>query len=335
MSPKAHVENWEPTNPEFDPDEPMQVGGQALIEGVMMRAKGRIATAVRRADGTIVVQSQEFRSIVERHPRLKIPILRGAIGLIEMLYIGIKTLNYSANMAIDDSGKDDGMPAKSTTQASLILVLIAAIVLALGIFFFFPLLATTWLLEIEQYPLRFNLVAGMIRILTLLAYLYAISMMKDIRRLFEYHGAEHKAVFAFEQNAPLTVLSALGFTRFHPRCGTSFVLLVMFVSIFLFSFLDMALLLVVDSLTLPIRIATHIPFVPVVGGVSYEVLRFSAKRASSPLGRILVSPGLWLQQITTKEPDESQMEVSIVALRAALRREGAPVAAAPASAAVG
>ena len=309
---------WTPTNPEFDPNEPMQVGGQAIIEGVMMRAKGRIATAVRRPDGTIVVKSEVFHSLLERYPRLKIPVLRGAIGLIEMMYIGIKTLNYSAEVALDESAGESAESAKSATTMSLVATLAVALMLGIGLFFFFPLYAATQFFKVEQHPLEFNLVAGGIRIAILLIYLYAISMMQDVKRLFQYHGAEHKAVFTFEQNAPLTVPSAMGFTRFHPRCGTSFVLLVMFVSIFLFSLLDVGLLFFVSALTLPLRLATHIPCIPVVGGISYEILKFSAKNSTSPLGRLLVAPGLWLQKITTNEPDESQMEVSLAAIKAAL-----------------
>jgi len=197
------------------------------------------------------------------------------------------------------------------------------------------LFIATLLFRIEQQPLLFNLVAGVIRIAILVAYLFSISLLKDIHRLFQYHGAEHKAVFTFEQNAPLEISSAMKFTRFHPRCGTSFVLLVMLVSILLFSLLDAAVLLGVGSLTLPIRLATHIPFIPVVGGISYELLKFSAKHSSSPLGRMLVAPGLWLQTITTKEPDETQMEVSLCAIKAALRLDEAPVAAYSSSVAVG
>jgi len=324
MNAKNKTTDWIPTNPNFDPSEPMQVGGQAVIEGVMMRAKGIIATAVRRPDGKIVVKSEEFHSLLERYPLLKIPVLRGAIGLIEMMYIGIKTLNYSAEVAMDESTGESAASTKGSTTLSLAATLGVALLLGIGIFFFLPLFAATQFFRIEQHPLEFNLVAGGIRITILLIYLYAISLMKDVYRLFQYHGAEHKAVFTFEQNAPLTTSSAMRFTRFHPRCGTSFVLLVMFVSIFLFSLLDVGLLLFVDSLTLPLRLATHIPCIPIVGGISYEVLKFSAKHSTSPLGRILVAPGLWLQKITTKEPDESQMEVSLAAIKAALRMEDAP-----------
>ena len=330
------VNDWNPTNPAFDPDEPMQVGGQAIIEGVMMRAKGMIATAVRKPDGSIVVKKEEFHSFIERHPRLNLPVLRGAIGLIEMMYIGIKTLNYSAEVAMEDTS-DAPHAAETSKSGTLDLALLATLVFAfalgIGVFFFLPLFIATTLFRIEQQPLLFNFVAGGIRIAILLAYLYSISLMKGVHRIFEYHGAEHKAVYTFEQNAPLEVRSAMRFTRFHPRCGTSFVLLVMFVAIILFSVLDAGVLFITGTLSLSLRLATHIPFIPVVGGLSYEVLKFSARHVTSPIGRMIAAPGLWLQKITTKEPDESQMEVSLAAIRAALRIDETPSAAKMSSAA--
>jgi uncharacterized protein YqhQ len=334
MKPEENTKVWKPINPAFNPNEPMQVGGQAVIEGVMMRAKGMIATAVRRPDGKIVVKKEEFHSLAERYPIFRLPVVRGAVGLIEMMYIGIKTLNYSAEIALDDSTGDDPTPSKSQSTFSLSATLIVAVALGIGIFFFIPLFVATLLFRVEQQPLLFNLVAGAIRIAILIAYLFSISLMKDVYRLFQYHGAEHKAVFTFEQNAPLEISSAMQFTRFHPRCGTSFVLLVMLVSILLFSLLDTAVLLATGSLTLPIRLATHIPFIPIVGGISYEVLKFSAKHSLSPLGRMLAAPGLWLQTITTKEPDETQMEVSLCAIKAALCLDE-PVAAYAHAVAVG
>ncbi len=335
MKQEETVKAWTPTNPAFNPNEPMQVGGQAVIEGVMMRAKGMIATAVRRPDGKIVVKKEEFRSLAERYPIFRIPVIRGAVGLIEMMYIGIKTLNYSAEIALDESSGDEMAPEKSQSTFSLLAAIVVALALGIGIFFFIPLFFATLFFRVEQQPLLFNLVAGAIRVTILIAYLYSISLMKDVYRLFQYHGAEHKAVFTFEQNAPLEISSAMQFTRFHPRCGTSFVLLVMLVSILLFSLLDTAVLLTYGSLSLTIRLTTHIPFIPIVGGISYEVLKFSAKHASSPLGRLLVAPGLWLQKITTKEPDETQMEVSLCAIKAALRLDESPAAAYAPSVAVG
>ncbi|MFA6455986.1 MAG: DUF1385 domain-containing protein [Bacteroidota bacterium] len=309
----------------FDINQPIQVGGQAVIEGVMMRAKGMIATAVRRANGEIVVKKMPFRSVLERYPSLNTPIIRGAIGLVEMMYIGISTLNYSAEIAMEDeeAKNNNGIKKEKKPQSTLVLTLTVLFSLGIGIglFFFLPLYAATQFFNVAQRPLAFNLVAGAIRITILLGYLYGISKMKDVHRLFQYHGAEHKAVFAFEQDAPLTVSSAITYTRFHPRCGTSFVLQVMLLAILLFSMMDTILLQFIDELTLPIRLATHIPFIPVLGGISYEFLKYSAKHSTTTLGKLFVAPGLWLQTITTQEPDESMMEVSLAALKAALQRE--------------
>jgi len=312
---------------QFDINQPIQVGGQAVIEGVMMRAKGMIATAVRRANGEITVKKMPFTSVLEKYPMLNKPVLRGAIGLVEMMYIGIGTLNYSAEIAMEDeeskNGKSAEIKKKTKTQSTLTLTLTVAFSLAVGVglFFFLPLYAATQFFDVSQSPMEFNLVAGAIRISILLIYLYGISKMKDVHRLFQYHGAEHKAVFAFEQNAPLTVPSAMTYTRFHPRCGTSFVLQVMLIAILLFSMMDTILLQFIDELTLPVRLATHIPFIPVLGGISYEFLKYSAKHSNTALGKLFVAPGLWLQTITTEEPDESMMEVSLVAIKAALQRD--------------
>lgn len=307
---------------QFDPNQPIQVGGQAVIEGVMMRAKGMIATAVRRANGTIQVKKQPFTSFIEKHPKLNLPILRGAIGLIEMMYIGISTLNYSAEIAMEDEATKNGETQKEKkpqTKFMLGLTLVFSLAVGIGIFFFLPLFAATQFFNVEQMPLEFNLLAGAIRISILLVYLYGISTMKDVHRLFQYHGAEHKAVFAFENNSPLTVQDAIAYTRFHPRCGTSFVLQVMLLAILFFSVMDTILLYFVNELTLLIRLATHIPFIPVLGGIGYEFLKFSAKHNNSAIGKFFVAPGLWLQTITTKEPDEPMMEVSLAALKAALQ----------------
>jgi uncharacterized protein YqhQ len=325
--------SWVPTNPNYDPNKPMQIGGQAVIEGVMMRAPGSVATAVRRANGQIVVQKLSFRSLIERYRFLNVPVLRGAVGLVDMMYLGIKTLNWSAEVAIIDEeakaagGRDgqNGSPRKPKSQTSLALVatLVVALALGIGIFFVTPLFLTTYLFQLDQSAFSFNLVAGLIRISILLAYLAAISMMKDIKRLFQYHGAEHKAVFAFELNDDLLPPVVQKHSRFHPRCGTSFLLIVMFVAILSFSLLDALLIAWLGELTLPMRLLTHLPFIPVVGGVAYEFIKFSAKHSTTWWGKILIAPGLWLQKITTKEPDESQLEVAILALRCALGVENA------------
>lgn len=324
---KSEHSSWTPTNPQFDPSQPMQVGGQAVIEGVMMRARGSVATAVRRANGDIVVSHEPYSSLNERWRLSKVPIVRGAIGLIDMMYLGIKTLNWSAEIAMLDveaeNAKSNGMSGtngglKKKSNAALIGTLVLALVIGIGIFFVTPLFLTTKLFQLEQTALAFNLVSGAIRITILLLYLGAISMMADIKRLFQYHGAEHKAVFTFELNDKLIPSVAQTHTRFHPRCGTSFLLIVMFVAIISFAILDWFLIQWFGQMTLPLRLATHLPFIPVVGGVAYEFIKFSAQHSTTWWGRIIVAPGLWLQKITTKEPNEGQLDVALVALKCAL-----------------
>ncbi|MFN0158000.1 MAG: DUF1385 domain-containing protein [Bacteroidota bacterium] len=313
----------------FDATKPMQVGGQAVLEGVMMRAPGMVATAVRRASGEIVVKKEPHRSLAEKYPVFKLPLLRGAVGLIEMMVIGIRTLNYSAEVSMQDtegakaeSGNSQPETGKSSND-NLKLGVTVAFSLGIGIVVFFvtPLFLTSTLFNVSQDAFWFNAVSGGIRIGLLLGYLSIISMMKDIQRLFQYHGAEHKAVFAFERGERLDVPSAAKQTRFHPRCGTSFLLIVMLVAIAIFSILDTLLIQWLGELTLLTRLLTHLPLIPLIGGVSYEFIKASAKRSDTPLGRVVVAPGLWLQRITTKEPDESQLEVALVALRCALGEE--------------
>ncbi len=310
----------------FDPNKPMQVGGQAVIEGVMMRAPGRIATAVRRANGEIVVKKRDYVSLAERNKFFKLPVLRGAVGLVEMMFVGVETLNFSAEVAMqdmqaDEASNNNGKHLKVNKRPSnlrLALTVLFSLAAGVAIFFVAPLIITTKLFNVEQEAFWFNLIAGGIRISILLIYLIAISLMKDVQRLFEYHGAEHKAVFTFESQGALTVDSAKQFTRFHPRCGTSFILIVMIVAMLLFSVLDSFLILWLGKISLPIRLLTHLPLIPLVGGVAYEFIRWSAKRSTTTIGKILVAPGLWMQRITTSEPDPSQLEVALVAIKCAL-----------------
>jgi uncharacterized protein YqhQ len=305
--------------------EPLAIGGQAVIEGVMMRAPGMIATAVRRASGEIAVWRTPFRSLGERFRILKLPILRGAIGLVEMMVIGIRTLNYSAEVSLSDDLAKSGSSAPGENgsggkPASLKLGLAVAFSIIVGIVVFFvtPLAVTSALFDVDQEPLPFNLTAGLVRVGLLLGYLGAISFSSDMRRLFQYHGAEHKAVFAFEKREQLTVDAADRQSRFHPRCGTSFLLIVMLSAILLFSIFDLFVLQWVGTLTLPVRLITHLPLIPLVGGISYEFIRASAKRTDTAFGRAIVAPGLWLQRLTTKEPTADQLEVALTALRSAL-----------------
>lgn len=307
--------------------QPFAVGGQAVIEGVMMRTPKAVATAVRRANGSIVVRYDSYTSITERVRWFKFPILRGAVGLLEMMMLGIRTLNWSADVAMkDEILKNNGSTAKTQKAFNdstwlLALTVLAALGIALIVFMAFPLYVTTAFFSIEQTAFAFNLVAGSIRVILLLLYLLGIARLNDVRRLFQYHGAEHKSVFAFEQGSSLVPHAAMTYSRFHPRCGTSFLLIVVFVSVLAFSVVDGILLLFMEKLTLPLRLAVHLPLVPFVGGLAYEVIKFSAKRTETTMGRFLVAPGLWLQRITTQEPDERQLEVALVALRCALGTE--------------
>ena len=328
-------------NESTDPLGPMTVGGQAVIEGVMMRAPGMIATAVRRADGSIMVRREPFVSITKRVPFLKYPLLRGALGIIEMLVVGIRTLNFSAEVAMADAGKASGQtetsekPSSNEVRSSddrrspknkrpsrdrlmLGVTVTVAFALAIALFFVTPLVLTSVVFSADQSPVLFNLLAGAIRLAIFLTYLLAIARMRDVQRLFAYHGAEHKAVFAYEGGRELTVESARTQSRFHPRCGTSFLLVVMVSAILVFALLDGFLIMWLGNLTLGIRLAAHLPLIPLVGGVSYELIRMSARHAGSWWGRLLVAPGLWLQAITTREPDEGQLEVALAALQSAL-----------------
>lgn len=325
MGNTANNENLgnQPSHYSYDPDKPLQVGGQAVVEGVMMRAPGRIATAVRRSNGEIVVRTKEFKSLTEKYAIFKLPVLRGAVGLVEMMVVGIETLNFSGEVAMQDmeeTGKNNGKSVhpKKTSGAKLALTVIFALLVGIGVFFITPLIITTKLFNVEQQAFWFNLITGGIRLAILLIYLIGISMMQDVKRLFQYHGAEHKAVFTFESRAELSIPSAMHYTRFHPRCGTSFILIVVLAAMLLFSLFDSILMLFIGKLTLPIRLLTHLPLIPVVGGIAYEFIRWSARRSDTRLGKILVAPGLWLQKITTQEPDPSQLEVALVAIRCAL-----------------
>ncbi len=288
------------------------VGGQAVIEGVMMRSPHAVSVAVRKPDGGILVRSQPYVSWTARSKFWGLPIIRGGVVLIESLYWGIKTLTFSGDVAMaeDDpqKGEKSGRPKTGISVFRTILLIAVSLGLGLLVFFYVPLLFTTWLGI--QSGVWFNLVDGGFRLLIFLSYLIGISFLKDIRRIFEYHGAEHKSIFAYENHLPLVPESTRRFTTHHPRCGTSFLLIVMLVSIVVFLFLG-------RPETVGDRLL-RLLFVPVIGGISYELIRLSGKGYKKKLGSFLVAPGLWLQRITTKEPDDAQIEVAFAALEAAL-----------------
>ena len=297
------------------------VGGQAVIEGVMMRSPERISTAVRRGNGEITTKSEQYVTLAKRYKILGQPILRGVVAFFEMLVIGIKTLNYSAEISAADDETGDGEvtgPVSRKMNFALVLTLIFSLAAGIGIFFFLPLLFAQ-LLNLHKEALSFNLIAGVIRLIMFVVYIKAISYLKDIQRIFAYHGAEHKSIFAFESDLPLTVENARKFTTYHPRCGTSFILIVAMIAILTYAISDSVFAAVVGHQPYLLqRFAVHFSLLPVVAGLSYELLKLSGKTRDNFLTRILIAPGLWLQRITTSEPDDKQLEVGITSLIASI-----------------
>ncbi len=289
------------------------IGGQAVIEGVMIRSPERVATAVRRPDGTISVQAYPYVSLVKRVRGFGLPIFRGVVTFAEMTVLGFRTLNYSASVAMPDEQANDW---KNTLLDWLITA--GAIIAGLGLFLALPL-AVASVFGFANHPLAYNFVAGSVRAGILLGYLWILGRVPDLRRVFAYHGAEHKAVFAYEGGEDLTVDAAREYSRFHPRCGTSFLLIVVFVAIVAYAVIDAVFAVLIGRVpTLVERIATHLLFLPVVAGASFEALKASGAYRNSAVVRALIAPGLWLQRLTTREPDDEQLEVAVVAARASL-----------------
>lgn len=287
--------------------EKINIGGQAVIEGVMMRAPRSMAIAVRRPNGEIVVKRDRVVPLAERFPLLKLPVVRGAVALFSSLLIGLKALSFSANEAAAEGEEKEEISALAMGGTM-------AVALLFGILFFFilPLYMTKLLVPvIGDSNLVFNLVDGLIRVAVFLLYIYSISRMKDIQRVFQYHGAEHKSIFAFEAGEELTVDNVKGYSRLHPRCGTSFLLIVMLVSILVFS-------LIPKIWPFYLKAGSRVVLLPLIAGISYECLKWSAKHENSKLVRFLIAPGLALQRLTTREPDEGQLEVAIRSMEEAL-----------------
>lgn len=288
------------------------VGGQAVIEGVMMRVPGAYATAVRDPEGKIHIDRHEFQSIVERSSFWKMPVLRGMAGLFEAMKMGMKTLQWSGEIALPEEDKGKSESKLAATFSSLI-----AIVIAVGLFMVAPMWIATNIMEIEKDALFFNLVSGAFRITFFVLYLFLISFMKDVRRLFQYHGAEHRVVYNFESGKDITVEQAQSFPTQHPRCGTSFLFIVMLSAILIFALIDTIVMAIIGDISLGIRLLVHLPLIPLVAGISYEVIKITARRGENPFFRALRAPGLWLQHITTQPPDDDMVEVAITALNSA------------------
>ncbi|MBT1071217.1 DUF1385 domain-containing protein [Pelotalea chapellei] len=293
--------------------EKINVGGQAVIEGVMMRAPRSVAIAVRRPNGEIVVRREMVAPLSERFPVVKLPIVRGAVALIQSLVIGIKALNFSANEAMVEEEKEKGGGEELSSWA-MAGTMATAFIFGIGLFFVLPLYATKWLTQlaiISDHNIVFNLVDGVIRVIVFLLYIWTISRMEDIKRVFQYHGAEHKSIFAFEAGEELSVENVRRYSRLHPRCGTSFLLIVMLVSIAVFS-------LIPKLWPFYLKAGSRVVLLPLIAGISYELLKWSAKHDNNPLVKMIIAPGLALQRLTTGEPDDAQLEVAIRSLNEAL-----------------
>ena len=291
----VHLLTTSPSKP--SPDD--IAGGQAVIEGVMMRRANKIATAVRRPDQTIVIQERERVPFTKRYKVLGLPFVRGAVTLVEMLGVGISTLMFSAEQALTE---DDKKPGKWEMPVSMVI----SFTVSIALFVVFPAYCFSLLRDMVSNTILLNVIEGALRLSIFLIFLLSTLFMEDMRRVFMYHGAEHKTVFAWENGDALTVENVKKFSTRHPRCGTSFLLVVMVVSILVFSLLGRP-----DFLH---RILYKLLLFPVVAGISYEIIRFTGKHREWKWVQLLSAPGLLLQRITTREPTDDQIEVAIAAM---------------------
>ena len=301
--------------PVLESGEETLVGGQAVIEGVMMRAPHSYCVAVRKPNGEVVTQEAPLARVSEKYPLFKYPILRGVGTLGQAMSLGIKALRFSANASLEDGDKNKTDKPQEISSWVMAANLLFSFAFFIFLYKFVPLYLTS-LLE-KVFPavhgrIAFNAVDGIIRLVIFLAFLYIISRWQDIHRVFEYHGAEHKVVFNFESGKPVTVENASAFTTFHPRCGTSFLLVVMLISTVIYTLLPF------DGFVG--KFLARIALLPVVAGLSYELIRYAAKHRQG-LMALMTAPGLWLQKITTQPPSDSQTEIAILALDGAMKLE--------------
>lgn len=284
------------------------IGGQAVIEGVMMKGAGRYAVSVRKPDGEIETKIDTYKSLKEKYAFLGVPVIRGVVSFAESVVMGMKTLNYSSSFWEEEENRSSNKEKKGKKEDLLMgLAVMAGVMLAIGLFVLLPFFVSELLSsKVHSVHVR-GLIEGVIRVALFVGYVKAISYMEDIRRVFMYHGAEHKCIDCIEKGRPLTVRNVMRSSKQHKRCGTSFMLFVMFVSVILFFFIR------VEN---PVyKVLLRIALIPVIAGISYEIIRLAGK-SDNILVRIISAPGLMLQRLTTKEPDESMVEVAIAAVEA-------------------
>lgn len=280
-----------------------QYGGQAVIEGVMMRGRDFLAVAVRKSADEIVVHKEPVGKLTKKFPLLKLPFIRGVVALLESFTIGLKALLFSANQFVSEEEQ------QQLTTLETVLMIGSAVVLTVVLFILLPLGLRSLVGIATESVFLLNLAEGLVRILILVLYILCVSFLKEIKRVFAYHGAEHKVILAYEAGEELTVANAQKHTTLHPRCGTSFLLFVVFVSALIFSLLG--------KQTFLMRVASRILLLPFVAGISYELIKLAGKSRFF-LMRWLSAPGLWLQKLTTKQPEDEMVSVAIVALREVL-----------------
>lgn len=299
--------------------EKIDVGGQAIIEGVMMRAKDKVATAVRKPDGDIDISKKTIKSFTGKNKLFKLPIIRGVVMFFQSMIIGVKSLMYSAefyDIEDEEPSKLDKFLEKmfgdKIQDITIIFSVIVAVILAVALFGLLPTVIVGFTRKILVSHVAATTVEGVLKIGIFLLYLFIISRLKDVQRVFEYHGAEHKSIYCYESKEELTVENVKKHSRLHPRCGTSFLLIVLIVSIIVFSFISW------DNLLM--RVVWKIILLPIVAGVSYEIIKY-AGRSNNIFVKIVSFPGLALQRLTTREPDSSQIEVAIAAINGVLNFE--------------
>jgi uncharacterized protein YqhQ len=292
--------------PDCGGEKRLQVGGQAVIEGVMMRSPSGIATAVRTQSGRIVVRTEPFVSLTRKSKFFGLPVIRGGVALIETFVVALKALAFSADESIteDEEKKKKG----GGVSWQMVLAMIGAVVLGMTLFFYVPLLLTD-LFGIKN-GIAFNLVDGLFRLVIIFLYIYAVTRWKEMQRVFEYHGAEHKAIFTFEEGVEVTPENAMAHPRLHPRCSTSFLLIVVLVSIIVFTFTGRP-----DNIG---QRVFRLAMIPLIGGLSYEVLKASGRPGFRKFFGFVFWPGIMMQKLTTREPSIDQVEVAIAALNASL-----------------
>ena len=296
------------------------IGGQAVIEGVMMKGPEKIATAVRKSSGEIVMDEKEVKSFITKYKLNKIPILRGVLAFIDSMVTGVKCLMFSADQVdLEDDDKSyepskfekwlDNKFGDKIKDIAIYFAVAVSLVFSILLFMILPTVIAGFFANFIKNRIGLNLIEGTIKINIFLLYLWGVAHMNDIKRVFEYHGAEHKTIAAYEAGVELTPENAKNYSRLHPRCGTSFLLIVMVISILMFSLFSWK--------NVWIRIGYRLLLLPVVAGVSYEIIKIAGKRPNGVVG-LLTKPGLWLQKLTTREPDEQQLEVAIKAMLAVI-----------------